>query len=103
MRLSAAKNKLPYTIHTVSISRACDALCVYLCTKRGSLLKMDNVGKSCCVIEHLVLYMSVEVKGIAITPDNQVSSEKEVIETEYAVRELEDWIIRDGETWIQNS
>ncbi|KAI1389473.1 uncharacterized protein F4822DRAFT_442760 [Hypoxylon trugodes] len=102
-RLSASENKLPCTVHTVSISVACTALMrIMTREKRGSRLRARVTAELVNAITHHYFDTSYEGDYMDIPPDTQPWTEKEVTEMNNAIKDIESWKMREGEEWIRS-
>ncbi|KAI2633789.1 hypothetical protein GGS26DRAFT_554763 [Hypomontagnella submonticulosa] len=101
--LSAAQNKLPCSVYTVSVSVACTAFVrIASREKRGSKLRMEAICALCGVITYHFFDTSYEGDYYEIPPEDQPLSEKEVLEMTNAVNSLKEWEMREGEEWIRS-
>ncbi|KAI1376607.1 hypothetical protein F4677DRAFT_83469 [Hypoxylon crocopeplum] len=103
IRLTAPENSLPCTVYTVPVSVACAAFVRIISREKGgSALRRATIHELCGVITYRYFDMSYEGDYREIVPDDQPLSEKEVLEIENAIKELEGWEMKEGEEWIRS-
>lgn len=91
---------LPYTVWTVPLPAACAAF-MHIATgeRRGSLLRAGLIEGLGSVITHSLFDMSYEGHYMELPPDDQPLSEKEILEIENAVAEMNRWVLRNDQEW----
>lgn len=95
---------LPYTVWTVPLPAACAAF-VHIATRerRGSELRAGLIEGLVSVITYSLFDMSYEGQYMELPPDDQPLSDKEKIEIENAVWEMNRWVLRDDQEWIRGT
>ncbi|KAI5861124.1 hypothetical protein GGS23DRAFT_154154 [Durotheca rogersii] len=103
--ISSPTNSIPwpsFPVRTVPLPVAC-ATFVRMAARerRGSSFRMGIIGELANVIAYSLFDMTYEGDHMEFLPDDQPLSDKEKLEMENAVGQINTWVFRDDEEWIR--
>ena len=95
---------LPHNVWTVPLPAACAAFVhIATCERRGSRLRAGLIEGLCSVIIYSLFDMSYEGQYLELPPNDQPLSDKENLEIENAIGEMNRWILRNDQEWIRET
>ena len=95
---------LPCTVWTIPLPAACAAFVhIAIRERHGSRLRTGLIEGLGSVITYSLFDMSYEGQYMELPPNDQSLSDKEILEIENAVGEMNRWVLRNDQEWIRET